>query len=66
MLLYVISTGNNAALFPEIATTLVNNKEPAPYLALNTIILKACQPDTSKRYQSAVEMRGALAKIKGP
>jgi CHASE2 domain-containing sensor protein len=64
MLLYVISSGNNAAFFPDIATTLVNTKEPGPYLALNTIILKACQPDLAKRYQSAAEMRTALAKIK--
>jgi CHASE2 domain-containing sensor protein len=64
MLLYVISTGNSAGFFPEIATTLVSANEPAPYLALNTIILKACQPDSSKRYQTAAEMRGALAKIK--
>ncbi|HEX3628305.1 MAG TPA: CHASE2 domain-containing protein [Verrucomicrobiae bacterium] len=60
MLLYVISTGNNAAFFPEIATTLVNTNEPAPYLALNAVILKACQPDVTKRYQSAVELRTAL------
>ncbi len=63
MLLYVISTGNNAAYFPEIATTLVNTKEPAPYLALNAIILKACQPDTARRYQSAREMRSALCAL---
>ncbi|MGH7980461.1 MAG: CHASE2 domain-containing protein, partial [Limisphaerales bacterium] len=48
ILLYVISTGNNAAHFPEIATSLVNTQEPAPYLALNAIILKACQPEPSK------------------
>jgi len=65
MLLYVISTGNNAAFFPDMATTLVNANEPAPYLALNTVILKACQPDTSKRYQSVTEMRAALAKLAG-
>jgi serine/threonine protein kinase len=64
MLLYVISTGNNAAFFPEIATTLVNTPEPAPYLALNAIILKACQPEPAKRYQSAAEMKEALVKIK--
>lgn len=63
MLLYVISTGNNAAHFPEIATTLVNTTEPGPYLALNSIILKACQPDLSKRFQTAAEMRTALLKI---
>ena len=64
MLLYVISTGNGASFFPEIATTLVNTKEPGPYLALNTVILKACQPEPGKRYQTATEMKEALTKIK--
>jgi serine/threonine protein kinase len=60
MLLYVISTGRNAALFPEIATTLVDTKEPADFFPLNTVILKACQADASKRYTSATEVRQAL------
>jgi len=63
MLLYVVSTGNSAAYFPEIATTLVNTKEPAPYLALNAIILKACQPDPAKRYQTAAELKTALSAL---
>jgi hypothetical protein len=60
MLLYVISTGNNAALFPEIATSLVRVNEPVNFLPLNGIILKACQPDLSKRYQTMTEMRNDL------
>ncbi|MGH8024131.1 MAG: CHASE2 domain-containing protein [Limisphaerales bacterium] len=64
MLLYVISTGNNAGYFPEIATTLMNSREPAPYLALNMVILKACQPDPVRRYQSAAEIKEALGNIK--
>lgn len=60
MLLYVISTGRNAAFFPEIATTLVDTKEPADFFPLNAVILKACQADPAKRYASAVEMRQAL------
>jgi CHASE2 domain-containing sensor protein len=60
MLLYVISTGRNAALFPEIATTLIDTKEPPDFLPLNTVILKACQADPAKRYKSAGEVRQAL------
>ena len=60
MLLYVISTGRNAAFFPEIATTLVDTNEPADFFPLNTVILKACQADPSKRYTSATEVRRAL------
>lgn len=60
MLLYVISTGRNAALFPEIATTLVDPAEPADFLPLNAVILKACQADPAKRYPSAEAMHRAL------
>ena len=60
MLLYVISTGRTAALFPEIATTLVDPAEPADFLPLNTVILKACQADPARRYASAETMHHAL------
>ena len=60
MVLYVLSTGRNAAYFPEIATTLVENENPADFLPLNTVILKACQPDPAQRYASAAEMHRAL------
>jgi CHASE2 domain-containing sensor protein len=64
MVLYVLSTGRNAAFFPEIATTLVENENPADFLPLNTVILKACQPDPEQRYVSAAEMRRALQEIR--
>jgi CHASE2 domain-containing sensor protein len=60
MVLYVLSTGRNAAYFPEIATTLVEGGEPADFFPLNAVILKACQPDPAQRYASAAEMRHAL------
>ena len=60
MVLYVLSTGRNAAFFPEIATTLIENKDPVEFFPLNTIVLKACQPDLAQRYASAVEMHRAL------
>jgi CHASE2 domain-containing sensor protein len=60
MVLYVLSTGRNAAYFPEIATTLVEGKDPADFFPLNTVILKACQPDPAQRYASAAEMHRAL------
>ena len=63
MVLYVISTGRAAALFPEVATTLVSAdaSEPPDFLALNPVILKACQPLPANRYVSAAELRDALA-----
>ena len=60
MVLYVLSTGRNAAYFPEIATTLVESGDPADFFPLNTVILKACQPDPAQRYASAAEMHRAL------
>lgn len=60
MVLYVLSSGRSAAYFPEIATTLVEREDPADFLPLNTVILKACQPDPAHRYASAAEMHCAL------
>jgi len=64
MVLYVLSTGRNAALFPEISTSLVSHVEPAGFLPLNAIILKACQPNPASRYASAAEMRQALLDLR--
>jgi CHASE2 domain-containing sensor protein len=64
MVLYVLSTGRNSAYFPEIATTLVEGGGPADFFPLNTVILKACQPDPAQRYASAAEMYCALEKAR--
>ncbi len=63
MVLYVLSTGNNPAYFPELSTTLVKSAAEAAYFPLNDIILKACQPDCAKRYTSAGEMYRALSHV---
>lgn len=60
VVLYVLSTGRNPAFFPEISTTLADNIEAEEFFAVNTIILKACQPDPAQRYASALEMHRAL------
>lgn len=60
MVLYVACTGRAAALFPEVATTLVSAEEPPEFLPLNAVILKACQPLATDRYASAAEMRAGL------
>ncbi|MGA2786604.1 MAG: serine/threonine-protein kinase [Verrucomicrobiota bacterium] len=64
MVLYVLSTGRNAVYFPEIATTLVEGGNPTDFFPLNTVILKACQPDPAQRYASAAEMHLALEKAR--
>jgi len=59
--LYVLSTGRGAMLFPEMATTLVSAQPETPdFLALNSVILKACQPLPEDRYASAREFGAAL------
>ena len=60
MVLYVMSTGRAPTFFPEIATTLVQEPEPANFLPFNTVILKACDPDCARRYLSASQLRDAL------
>ena len=64
MVLYVLSTGRSAAYFPEIATTLVAGDDPVDFLPLNTVILKACQPDPAQRYAAAAEMHRALQEVR--
>jgi CHASE2 domain-containing sensor protein len=63
MVLYTISTGRSALVFPEIATTLIDTEMPADFLKLNTIILKACHANPANRYHSALEMHQALMEI---
>jgi serine/threonine protein kinase len=60
MVLYVLSTGKAATRFPEISTTLVDDRSQTEFFPLNSIILKACQPNPAERYASATEMREAL------
>ena len=60
MVLYVISTGRDPAFFPELWTTLVEETNKVDFIRLNGIILKACQPDHTKRYASAAEMEADL------
>jgi len=66
MVLYVLCTGKAAAHFPELATTLVDTQNPADFLPLNNVILKACQPVPADRYLSAAEMRLALESLPKP
>ena len=49
-----------AALFPDISTSLVSQVEPAGFIPLNAIVLKACQPNPANRYATAAEMHQAL------
>jgi CHASE2 domain-containing sensor protein len=63
MVLYVTSTGRGPTFFPEIATTLIQEPETANFLPFNNVILKACDPDITRRYQTAAELREALKEL---
>lgn len=63
MVLYVISTGRDPAIFPELSTTLVERTGQADFIRLNAIILKACQPDCAQRYAATAEMHAALLEV---
>lgn len=60
MLLYVLSTGGSPKQFPEISTKLAESTTVPDFFQLNTVILKACQPDCAERFASAAEMHQAL------
>lgn len=54
MLFYVILTGSDPGFFPEIATALIEKNTETEFI--RPIILKACEPDIAKRYQTTAEM----------
>ena len=63
MLLYVISTGSDPGLFPDLSTTLMARSGQADFIRLNSIILKACQPEVAQRYQATSEMLSDLQAV---
>jgi serine/threonine protein kinase/WD40 repeat protein len=63
MVLYVLLTGRNPAYFPELATTFLDEGNPAEFMPLNAVILKACQPELAKRYASAAELAAGLREV---
>lgn len=62
MLLYVISTGSDPKLFPDLSTTLMERSGQADFIQINAIILKACHPELRLRYQTTNEMLSDLQK----
>jgi serine/threonine protein kinase len=65
MVLFVAATGQPAAFFPDIATSLLaqeltSQEHPVKFMQLNRIIMKACQPDIQQRYATAAELLAAL------
>lgn len=61
--LYVAVTAHSPARFPELPSDLDPRRDRAAVLALNRVLLKACEPEESARYQSAAELQAALARL---
>jgi len=58
--LYEVSMGKDRLDFPEPATALEELPDHDELIELNSILLKACQPDRRQRYPSADEMHAEL------
>ena len=61
--LYEMATGRDRQDFPELPTNLIEvpAEEREMLAELNEIIVKACDPDAKKRYQTAAELHSDLA-----
>ena len=64
--LYVISTGHHPRQFPELPPGLLDGTEQGEhFMKLNAVIRKACEPDRTRRYQTAEDLHEALRAL-GP
>jgi tetratricopeptide (TPR) repeat protein len=61
MVLYEAAFGKDRKEFPQLPSDLERYDDHANLLELNEVIVKACESDPRKRYQSAEEMKAELA-----
>lgn len=61
--LYELATGRDRTDFPELPTLLRDDPKRSALEELNEVILKACEPDARRRYQTADAMHADLALI---
>jgi serine/threonine protein kinase len=61
--IYEAGLGMECSTFPQLPATLLDQSGGAALLDLNRIILRACENNPDKRYQSAGELRAALAEL---
>ena len=62
--LYEAATGRDRMDFPNLPTWLGNETEREGFVEFNEVILRACESDVRKRYQSATEMHADLLLLK--
>jgi serine/threonine protein kinase len=58
--LYEMSMGRSRDAFPELPTNIFDRADQSVLMQLNRIILKACENDPTRRYQTAAELRADL------
>ena len=58
--LYEAATGLDRRQFPELPVLAVDSAETVQFMRLNAIILKACEANPQRRFQSAAELRASL------
>ena len=63
MMLYEASTGTDRLEYPELPADFDVMADREAFLKLNSIILKACEQDVRKRYQTATEMSEDLMRL---
>lgn len=63
--IYEASTGKDRLDFPELPTDLGETTESEDFLRLNEVILKACENDPAKRYQTAKQMHADFERLAG-
>jgi hypothetical protein len=61
--IYQMCTGLACEAFPEIPERLPDESDPAQFALLNAVILKSCEPDTSRRFRSAADLHEALLAV---
>jgi len=62
--IYEAAMGRAASQYPDLPTTLIQRPDQDELLKLNTVILKACEPDLRNRYKSAAELKVDLLQLK--
>lgn len=63
--LYQCLTGFSCARFPELPTRISDGRHRS-FGRFNDLILKACHPESKKRYQAAGEFCAELARLRSP
>jgi WD40 repeat protein len=63
--LYEAATGKDRQDFPEPAPAWAESTGEQTWLEFHEILLKACEPDPRRRYQSAAELRAELELLRG-